>query len=69
MTDTNEHTGARLVTKPTTPAYEEGFDRIFGKKEVPELHKATHWVVGGTDSITQANKEISDVYNQNHDPM
>lgn len=32
MAERNEHTGASLATKPTTKAYEENFDRIFGKK-------------------------------------
>jgi hypothetical protein len=29
----NEITGDRLATKPTTKAYEEGWDRIFSSKE------------------------------------
>ena len=29
---TNDITGARLVTKPNTKEYEEGYDRIFSKK-------------------------------------
>ena len=33
---TNDVTGARLVSKPTTPEYEEGHDRIFGKKRTPQ---------------------------------
>jgi hypothetical protein len=29
MTSTNEHTGSRLVSKPTTKEYEDNYDRIF----------------------------------------
>jgi len=29
---TNDITGANLVSKPNTKEYEEGYDRIFGKK-------------------------------------
>lgn len=32
MTTTNPHTGDALRTKPTTPAYQEGHDRIWGTK-------------------------------------
>lgn len=28
----NEHTGARLVSKPPTQEYQEGFKRIFGNR-------------------------------------
>lgn len=49
MVDTNEITGSRLTTKPPTKEYEDGWDRIFGKKvdtkEVKEAQCA-HWVVG-----------------------
>ena len=34
MADTNDHTGARLVTKPPTKDYEKGYDLIFGKKKM-----------------------------------
>ena len=30
--DFNEHTGALLVSKPATEAYNAGWDRIFGKR-------------------------------------
>lgn len=33
MVDTNEITGARLVTKVPTDEYIEGWERIFGKKK------------------------------------
>jgi hypothetical protein len=33
VASSNDITGARLVTKPNTKEYEEGYDRIFGKKE------------------------------------
>lgn len=31
LTSTNPITGAQLVTKAATPAYQEGHERIFGK--------------------------------------
>ena len=43
MTTKNDVTGDNLVTKDTTDAYRDGWDRIFGKKEttseevVPEV--------------------------------
>lgn len=38
MTTTNDITGDALVSKSTTESYRDGWDRIFGKKElsVPE---------------------------------
>lgn len=49
MAETNEHTGGRLVSKPPTKEYEEGWDRIFGKKlkETKEVSEAQcgHWVM------------------------
>jgi len=30
---TNDITGARLVSKPKTKDYDDGYDRIFGKKK------------------------------------
>ena len=48
MANTNEHTGARLTTKPPTKEYEEGWDRIFGTKleETEAVREAQcgHWV-------------------------
>lgn len=37
MADQNDHTGARLVTKATTPEYEKGYDLVFGKKKPIKL--------------------------------
>lgn len=36
MTTTNPHTGDALRTKLTTPAYDEGYERIWGKKPDPK---------------------------------
>lgn len=34
MVARNEHTGKAIISKPSTKAYEDGWDRIFGKKEI-----------------------------------
>lgn len=45
----NDITGASLVTKPTTKAYEEGWDGVFSKKN-PHV-----WVLG--EHATQVPQE------------
>lgn len=36
MTTSNEHTGAKQMTKPATESFREGWDRIFGGASVVE---------------------------------
>jgi len=45
MADTNEHTGARLITKVPTDEYRDGWDRVFGTKEKPVSNPPV-WVLG-----------------------
>lgn len=59
MVDTNEHTGHRLVSKPTSTTYADGWDMIYGKKEEKESSEVfpptnikptvTNWVLGCND--------------------
>lgn len=39
MSTTNDVTGDALVSKPTTDAYAQGWDRIFGRKPTPVERK------------------------------
>lgn len=34
MTSSNDITGARLISRENTKEYDEGYDRIFGKKNL-----------------------------------
>lgn len=34
MTARNEHTGVLIKSKPNTEAYSQGWERIFGKKDI-----------------------------------
>lgn len=50
-TSINEHTGAMLKSRPNTKAYEDNYDRIFGKalcpvckKEVDKNDPTSLWV-------------------------
>lgn len=56
MTDVNPITGDRLMSKPSTKNYEDGYDRIFKNKvnlhttkedeKRPPQRKAQQWVLG-----------------------
>jgi len=51
---TNDITGARLVTKPNTKEYEEGYDRIFSKKGYTKEESDSK----GTGSIQLQNRNL-----------
>lgn len=45
-TSTNEHTGSRMASKPSTDKYRDNWDNIFGKKQEDDK----------PDSLDQPNK-------------
>jgi hypothetical protein len=36
-TSTNEHTGSRMASKPSTDKYRDNWDSIFGKKQEEDV--------------------------------
>ena len=49
----NEITGDKLITKPTTKAYEDSWETIFGKKKPTERNPDPDWDEGRIDTIGQ----------------
>lgn len=41
MATTNDITGDKLITKPTTNEYAEGWDRIFGKTQYEQYKQVS----------------------------
>lgn len=38
-TSTNEHTGSRMASKPSTDKYRDNWDSIFGKKQEEDVRE------------------------------
>jgi hypothetical protein len=58
MSDTNDITGARLVTKPPSEEYKEGWERIYGASApVKSTSKCNNWVVGWDSDVDIRDKE------------
>ena len=49
--NTNDITGARLVTKPNTKEYEDGYDRIWYKKIEDKLDKEERCVIHDNEKV------------------
>lgn len=70
MAAKNEHTGATLMSKPSTDAYRDNYDRIFGKKK-EKLDRRLYYIVPaenevGYERVTLTEQEAVDQMRKNH---
>lgn len=59
MASSNDITGARLISKPPSEEYQNGYERIFGKKEnkVDNTSPSPHWVLGEPAASPKEDKD------------
>jgi hypothetical protein len=53
MSNRNEITGDKLITKTKSKSYDDNYDKIFGKKEPTERNPDPDWDEGRVDVIGQ----------------